>query len=80
VSGKLLPGGRRKEYCPRLPAFSKDSHLPGVISLLEMLPPQCAQFEDPQAGSIKKPQEGSIAAARLKSQNLVDSAFSENAL
>ena len=45
-----------------------------------MLPGQCAQFEDSQAGSVKEPEKGSIAPARLKSQNLVDDAFSENAL
>ena len=75
-----MPGGRGQKYRPRLPAFSKNGHLPGVISLLEMLPSQCAQFEDSHASSVKEPEDGSIAPARLKSQNLVDGAFTENAL
>jgi len=75
-----LPGGRGKEYCPRLPALSENRHLPGLVSLLEILPRQCAQFEDSQASSVKESQEGSIASARLKGQNLVDGAFRKNAL
>ena len=51
-----------------------------MISLLEILPRQCTQFEDSQARSVKEPEEGSIAPARLKSQNLVNGAFTENAL
>ena len=74
-----MPGSRGQEYRPRLPALSKNGHLPGVISLLEMLPSQRAQFEDSQTCSVKEPEEGSIAPVRLKSQNLVDGAFSENA-
>ena len=45
-SAKLLPGGRGKEHRPRLPALSKNGHLPRLISLLEMLPSQCGQLRD----------------------------------
>jgi hypothetical protein len=45
-----------------------------------MLPGQRAQFENSQACSVKEPEKGSIAPARLKSQNLVDGGFTENAL
>jgi len=75
-----LPGSGGQKHRPRLPAFSKNGHLTGVISLLEMLPGQRAQFEHSQSSSVKEPEKGSIASARLKSQNLVDGAFSENAL
>ena len=77
---KLLPGSRGQEHGPRLPALSKNRNLPGVIPLLQMLPRQCEQFEHSQASSVKEPEKRSIASARLKSQNLVDGAFTENAL
>ena len=75
-----MPSRRGQEHRPRLPALSKDGHLSSVASLLEILPRQCAQFEDSQSSSVKEPEKGSIASARLKSQNLVDGAFTENAL